>query len=216
MSVVGGEVSLLVGPNGSGKSTVLRAVSGLAQQFEGMVTLDGADIQRMAAWRRHRRGLCHVPQRASLFQELTVRENLSLAQAHGGVSSGTSLSPLIDRASSVFPAFPELVERKVATLSGGERQMVALSRLLVNDVRVALVDEPTQGLAEGAVTSLLNTLRSLARDWNLAVLLVEHRVLPALAVSDSAVVLRSGRVTWQGPAGTLASDGALLRAAYHL
>jgi branched-chain amino acid transport system ATP-binding protein len=195
--VAEGGVTALLGRNGVGKTTTLRAILGLAER-RGQVQLGGQDVTRLPTHKIVRRGLGYVPEDRDVFRGLSVDENLRLAERNGGA-----------RYDLVYDLFPELRQRGrqlAGTLSGGQQQMVAIARALLNDNRLLLVDEPTKGLAPFLVTEVANVLERV-RDAT-TVLLVEQNLGVVRRVARDAVVLDQGRVVHAGPAGELLQDRA--------
>jgi len=194
-------VTVLLGRNGVGKTTTLRAVLGLVPST-GQIELDGVSVVGAATHRRVRIGLGYVPEDRCVFGGLTVAENLRLAER--------TPTPDYD---TVFGLFPELARRarqRAGTLSGGQQQMLAIGRVLLNDNRLLLVDEPTKGLAPRVVTEVTEVLARVAE--RVPVLLVEQNLAVVRRLGRDAVVLAAGRVAWTGPAGELLADADLTRA----
>lgn len=206
LTVASGEVMTILGANGAGKSTTLLALSGLAERHAGTVRFDGKDLDRVRPAAVARLGIGHVPEDRSLFTRLTVGENLRL----GGRGSTEHL----DRVSSLFPALGKITDRQVGRLSGGEQQMVALARALMSGPRLLLVDELSLGLAPFVVKDLLRTLRRIADDDGVGVVLVEQHVTLAASIADRMMVLSRGRVTMSGPASDITKRADELHAAY--
>ena len=196
-----GGVTALLGRNGVGKTTTLRALMGLVPR-RGSVTLAGEETVRLAPHQVVRRGVGYVPEDREVFGGLTVAENLRLAERNG--------SP---RYELVYELFPELRTRggqRAGTLSGGQQQMVAIARALLNENAVLLVDEPTKGLAPLLVTEVA---AALERASELAtVLLVEQNLAVVERVAQQVVVLDAGRVVHAGPARELLGDRARIQA----
>jgi branched-chain amino acid transport system ATP-binding protein len=196
-----GGVTALLGRNGVGKTTTLRAMLGLASRTGGTVTLAGDDITRLPTHRIVCRGVGYVPEDRDVFAGLTVEENLRLAERDAE-----------PRRELVYDLFPELEARatqRAGTLSGGQQQMVAIARALLNDNRVLLIDEPTKGLAPllvGQVADALERAASLA-----TVLLVEQNLAVARKLAQRVIVLDGGRVVHAGPASELLVDEGLVR-----
>lgn len=192
---VGHGVTALLGRNGVGKTTTLRAVLGLTRR-RGAITLDGERIDALPTHAVVRRGIGYVPENREVFASLTVAENLSLAARSGRPDLGV-----------VHALFPELRDRArqpAGTLSGGQQQMVALARALLNDNTVLLVDEPTKGLAPRIVDEVVAALRVVAE--RTPVLLVEQDLAVVEALADRVVVVADGRVAHQGSAAALLAD----------
>ncbi|MEV6507653.1 ABC transporter ATP-binding protein [Streptomyces sp. NPDC051642] len=201
-----GEVTALLGPNGAGKTTLLMTLAGLLPRLGGSVTLGGREIRGGRAREVARRGLVLVPDDRSLFTQLTVRDNLTLARRR----RGSTLDQVLD----YFPALGKRLKVAAGLLSGGEQQMLALGRAMIQDPRVLLVDELSMGLAPVIVEELLPIVRRIAEDTGTAVVLVEQHVRLALDVADRAVVLVHGETVWSGSAARLAADPGLLERTY--
>jgi branched-chain amino acid transport system ATP-binding protein len=200
IKVTGGSITAMLGANGAGKTTFLRAVSGLVRPRSGRITVDGRDITGRAAEEIARRGVAHVPESGGVIVELTVAENLRLGglwrrdrRGNGG-GGGAAARRRIDTVYELFPLLAERRGRAAATLSGGERQMLALGRALVGRPRLLLVDEPSLGLAPRVVAQLMAVLRRLRDEHGLTVVLVEQNARSALSIADRAVVLNLGTV----------------------
>ncbi|MES9609376.1 ATP-binding cassette domain-containing protein [Actinomadura sp. NPDC000929] len=205
-----GSLTAVLGANGAGKTTLLRAVSGLLRPRSGHVELDGADITRTAVEEIVRLGVAHVPQSGGVITELTVQDNLRL----GGLWR-RDRAALARRVADMYALFPALAERRfraAATLSGGERQMLALARALTGAPRLLLVDEPSLGLAPRVVAQLMAVLRRLCDEDGRTVLLVEQNARSALSVADRAVVLDLGSVVADETASAIAADDRLRHA----
>ena len=210
LSVDEGSVTAVLGANGAGKTTLLRTISGLLRPRSGRVALDGADITRLRVEDIVRRGVAHVPQSGGVITELTVEDNLRLGGLWRRDRAG-----LGRRVGEMYELFPPLAERRArtaATLSGGERQMLALARALTGAPRLLLVDEPSLGLAPRVVAQLMAVLRRLCDEDGRTVLLVEQNARSALSVADRAVVLDLGAVVAAEDAAAIAADDRLRHA----
>jgi branched-chain amino acid transport system ATP-binding protein len=202
LTVAAGEIVTVIGANGAGKSTLLNAVMGALPLAGGTVRLDGADIGRLAIESRVARGLCLVPERRELFSTMSVEDNLAL----GGFRVGRGLAR--DTMARVYDCFPRLKERRrqiAGTMSGGERQMLAMGRALMSRPRLLMLDEPSLGLAPRIVAEIFRVIVDL-RASGVAVLLVEQNARAALATADRAHVMELGALTLSGPAAALARD----------
>jgi branched-chain amino acid transport system ATP-binding protein len=202
----------VVGANGAGKSTLVNALAGWSRgrpQLSGSVTLDGARVDDLAAHERARRGLLLVPEGKGVFNELTVEENLGLVQPPAHPANRHVFT--IEDIYTIFPRLNERRRHKGAALSGGERQMLAISRALRAAPRVLLLDEPSVGLAPRLVLELLLRIRGLV-DRGLPVLLVEQNVRAALEVVDQLYLLERGRVVAEGPATSMRDDPRIVEA----
>ncbi len=194
-SVPQGGVTALLGRNGVGKTTTLRALMGLVQP-RGRVTLDGDDVTKLPTHRIVQRGVGYVPEDRDIFAGLSVAENLRLAERDGS-----------SRYELVHELFPELKQRagqRAGTLSGGQQQMVAIARALLNDNRLLLIDEPTKGLAPFLVTEVANVLERVSATET--ILLVEQNLGVVQRLARDAVVLDQGRVVYTGSAQELLAD----------
>ena len=203
-----GQIVTIIGPNGAGKTTLLAAATGLLPS-SGRLLYDGVDLQKVDVEDRVELGFCLVPERRELFGEMSVADNLVLgAYAHRRAGADS-----LDRSSrEVFDRFPRLAERrlqKANTLSGGERQMLALGRALMSRPRLLLLDEPSLGLAPLMVREIFKIVGSL-RDLGVSILLVEQNARAALATADYGYVLETGEVTMSGRADELAIDPRLM------
>jgi branched-chain amino acid transport system ATP-binding protein len=205
-----GEMVAILGSNGAGKTTTLRTISGLERARTGTVTFGGVNITRMPAHAIVASGLCQVPEGRRIFGTLTVTENLNL----GGYVLRGQTQELRKRRQLVWETFPRLAERAsqlAGTLSGGEQQMLAIGRALMNQPKVLTLDEPSLGLSPLLARTILKIVRRFA-DEGVAVLVVEQNARQALAVADRAYVLETGRVALEGKASDLAADERVQRA----
>jgi branched-chain amino acid transport system ATP-binding protein len=201
------EIVTLIGPNGAGKSTLLKAIAGLIAREAGHVRLDGRDVTALAAHEVVAAGIGFVPQTGNVFTTLTVHENLTVG-AH--VVRG-SLTERLERAYGLFPPLAARRALRARTLSGGERQMLAIARALMTDPAVLMLDEPTAGLAPLVVDEVFRRLRRLAES-GIAVLMVEQNAKAALRISDRGYVLAEGRNRFAGPARELLDDPGVAEA----
>jgi branched-chain amino acid transport system ATP-binding protein len=209
-----GEVVGVVGANGAGKSTLVNAMAGWSRgspRVTGNVALDGRDIGRLPAHDRARAGLLLVPEGKLVFAQMTVDENLSPpVRAEGGEGRGRRRYTRDE----VFALFPRLAERRThlgSQLSGGERQMLGIGRALMLGPRALMLDEPSIGLAPRLVSTVLETLRTLAAT-GLSILLVEQNVRAAIEVVDRLVLLERGQVIAEGTAAEMRDDERIARA----
>jgi branched-chain amino acid transport system ATP-binding protein len=205
LSVASGEVVAVLGPNGAGKTTILRTISGFLPLLGGTISV-GGETCAGGPRRMSRAGVVLVPDSRALFSSLTAMENLRLAARSGG--------PSVDDALDLFPGLAQRTGLKAGMLSGGEQQMLALARALVQRPKVLLIDEMSMGLAPVAVESLMPIVRRVADETGAAVVLVEQHVHLALEVADSVVVMVHGRVALHGEAAEIRADAELLEAAY--
>jgi len=198
-----GEVVALLGPNGAGKTTTLRSVLGLTPARNGRVRFDGRDITRKPTHAIAKSGIGWVPDDRRIFPTLTVARNLDIAKKNTRFR-GWSYKECFE----IFSALEYLMDRECENLSGGEMQMVAISRALVGAPGLVLFDEPSQGLAPKIVQDVMKTIGRLKSE-GIAVLLVEQNVATALEIADRAYVIDHGVVVHHGPASRLAADEAL-------
>lgn len=190
-----GQIVSVIGPNGAGKTTLLAAAIGLLPS-RGRVLLDGEDIGSLGVEDRVERGLSLVPEQRELFGAMSVADNLCL----GAYARRLSRRQLVQRLDEVYARFPRLSERRwqrADTLSGGERQMLALGRALMASPRLLMLDEPSLGLAPLIVQDILGSVCSL-RDDGVSILLIEQNALAALEVSNYGYVFESGEIALQG------------------
>ena len=207
IKVKAGELVSITGANGAGKSSMLNAISGIRAVASGKIVFAGEDITGLPAHQIVRKGLVQVPEGRQLFATLTVRENLLTGRYS---NSGFLLDNVIPE--SLIQRFPVLGERLdslSSSLSGGQAQMLALARGLMNHPELLLLDEPTLGLAPIAVTEVFDLIAEL-RDQGLSILVVEQNVRQALEISDYAYVLESGRIVLEGKGGELLNNSRLV------
>jgi branched-chain amino acid transport system ATP-binding protein len=210
MTVEPATITAVLGANGAGKTTLLRTVNGLVRPRSGRINYEGRDLLRTHVDDVVRMGIAHVPEGRGVITELTVDENLRLGALWRG-----NRAELQRSLADMYELFPPLAERRskpADTLSGGERQMLAIARALMSRPRLLLLDEPSLGLAPRITAQIMATLRQLRDEQSLTVVLVEQNARSALSVSDQAIVLNLGRVVVSGPAGDLAADEKLRHA----
>lgn len=203
-SVNEGQISSIIGPNGAGKTTLLTSIMGLLAPVAGAVRFDGIDLARLDVETRLEMGLCLVPEQRELFGDMTVLDNLTLGGFVRRLSS-TQLKSRLDEAYGRFPRLAERRNQRADTLSGGERQMLALGRALMSRPRLLMLDEPSLGLAPLIVQEILAEIGQL-RSTGMSVLLVEQNARAALKVSETGYVLEGGCITLAGPADVLVND----------
>jgi len=186
-----GKVVAVVGPNGAGKSTLLKAVLGIARLMQGKVMLNDRDVTRLPLPQLARAGIGYVPQLDDVFEALRVRENLEMG---GYLFSHKERELRMEKALEVFPQLKSKLNRYVDTLSGGERKMTAIARVLMLDPTVLLLDEPTAGLSPELSRVVLQEQVRMLGDHGKSVLLVEQKAVAALGVADWAYMMVRGRV----------------------
>ena len=203
LDVAAGEVVALLGPNGAGKTTTLRSILGLSAVRRGSVYFDGTDVTRLPTYEIARRGIGWVPDDRRIFPTLTVERNLSIAKKRTRWRAWSEKECF-----EIFTALEHLRHRECENLSGGEMQMVSLSRALLGSPGLVLLDEPSQGLAPRMVQQVIAVIKKL-QTAGIAVLLVEQNALTALAVAERVYVMDKGRVVYRGPAPGLLKDTSL-------
>jgi branched-chain amino acid transport system ATP-binding protein len=195
------EIVTLIGPNGAGKSTLLKAIGGLLAARQGRIRFAGRDITGLRASSVVKQGISYVPQTQNVFPSLTVLENLEMG-------AYLARAPIRAALESVFERFPTLRSRgsqRAGSLSGGERQMVAIGMALMLEPRLLILDEPSAGLAPGVVQGLFEKIRAV-NQVGVAILMVEQNAREALGFSDRGYLLVSGRNRLDGPGPRLAAD----------
>jgi len=202
-----GTITAVLGANGAGKTTLLRTINGLLRPRSGSVRVAGQEISRLAVEDVVRLGVAHVPEGRGVITELTVAENLRL----GGLwrRDPADLRAAMREVYALFEPLGQRREQPAATLSGGERQMLALGRALVSRPRLLMLDEPSLGLASRITIELMAVVRRLRADLGMTVLLVEQNARSALSIADRAVVLNVGRVVADETAAVLATNDTL-------
>ena len=203
-----GEIVTLIGANGAGKSTTLNTISGLLKPKTGSVTFDGRVISGMSANKIVPLGMALCPEGRRIFQHMTVRENLEM----GGYSRPKN--EIEDSIEEVFQRFPRLKERRkqiAGTLSGGEQQMMAMSRALMSHPKLMMLDEPSMGLAPILVDQIFDIIKELHKAGT-TILLVEQNARKALQIADRAYVLETGNITLSGTGAELAKSDEVRKA----
>jgi branched-chain amino acid transport system ATP-binding protein len=206
LTVAAGEMVAVIGPNGAGKSTLLKAIAGLLSLKSGAILLDGASIEHLSPGERARRGIAFVPQEANVFPSMTIRENLEM----GGLIERASIRARID---TLFEQFPMLATKRrsaARTLSGGQRQILAMAMALMVAPRLLLLDEPSAGLSPAAAEILFDTIVDIHRGGT-SIVMVEQNAREALMIADRGVVLVDGRAVRDGPARAMAEDPEVRR-----
>jgi branched-chain amino acid transport system ATP-binding protein len=212
LSVKPGEIVTLIGANGAGKSTILNTISGLVPSRRGEIIFQSERLNGLPPEVVVRLGICQVPEGRQIFQPLTVLENLELgAYLRYGKRDKSHIQQDFDVIFSLFPILAERKQQVSGTLSGGEQQMLAISRALMSRPKLLLLDEPSMGLAPRVVADIFRTISRL-RDDGLTILIVEQNARTVLKVADRGYVLETGRVILQGTASELLEDHDVKRA----
>jgi branched-chain amino acid transport system ATP-binding protein len=204
-----GEIVTLIGSNGAGKSTTLRTISGLIKPKSGEITFNGKRIDGVPGHEIVGMGICHSPEGRRIFPRMTVKENLELGAFLRNNKSEVAAD--MDRVLDLFPRLKERIKQTAGTMSGGEQQMLAVSRALMGDPKLLLLDEPSMGLAPVLVELIFDTIVKI-RKQGITILLIEQNATAALEVADRAYVLESGKVKMSGSAAELRSDDKVTKA----
>jgi branched-chain amino acid transport system ATP-binding protein len=202
-----GQIVTVIGPNGAGKTTLLAAAAGLMPS-RGRITYDGIDITALDTEERVERGFCLVPEKRELFGDMPVADNLLLG-AYVHHRNGAQVKQSFEEVYGRFPRLKERRAQKANTLSGGERQMLALGRALMAKPRLLLLDEPSLGLAPLIVREIFRIVASL-REAGVSILLVEQNARAALETADYGYVLETGEITLHAPTAQLAHDPRMI------
>jgi branched-chain amino acid transport system ATP-binding protein len=197
-----GQLTTILGANGAGKTTTLRTIVHWLKPWKGRVLLDGSDVTHMSVHTKAKRGLVLVPEGRQLFGDMTVHENLEMGAYPP--RSRKNMGKNLDRVYALFPRLKERSNQRAGTLSGGEQQMLAVGRGLMQDPKVMMIDELSLGLSPLLAQQLFLTLKKL-KEEGLTIVLVEQNVHLALALADYAYVMAEGRVRLEGPANQVAN-----------
>jgi branched-chain amino acid transport system ATP-binding protein len=211
IAVPTGKMAAIIGSNGAGKSTLLRTLSGLNKPTSGAMNWMGESINGVKAENLVRRGISHVSEGKSVVPELTVKENLLLGALWRKDAREAKQS--LEEVTAIFPRLGERIEQRSDTLSGGERQMLAIGRAIMAKPKLLLLDEPSLGLAPLVIEQIFQSIRDLTNSMRLTVLLVEQNAMGALKIADLGIVLNLGKVVAVDNAQALIADPAV-RAAY--
>lgn len=204
-----GEVIALIGANGAGKTTTLHTLTGLLHAKSGSITFDGKELTKTPAHKIVEMGIAHVPEGRRIFQNLTVLDNLKL-----GAFTRKDKAGIAKDIEEVYELFPRLAERKTqiaGTLSGGEQQMLAMGRALMSKPKIVVMDEPSMGLSPLLVSKIFDIIEMI-RERGTTVLLVEQNAKKALAISDRAYVLETGKIVLSGDAHELMNNDSVKKA----
>ena len=209
LDVPDGKIVTLLGANGAGKSTTLRAICGLVQPREGRISLEGKDIAALQSFQRVQAGIAMVPEGRRTFTNLTVLENLLMGAYIR--DDEADINRDMERVFGLFPRLKDRLRQTASTLSGGEQQMLAVSRALMSNPKLLLMDEPSLGLAPNLVTDLFDTINQIHTD-GMTILLVEQNARAALRIADYGYVLETGAVALQGSRDELLRNDGIRKA----
>jgi neutral amino acid transport system ATP-binding protein len=199
--ILPGELIAVIGPNGAGKSTLAKTIFGLLSPRRGRITFKGENIAGLKSNQIVQRGMCYVPQIVNVFPSLTVEENLEM----GAFIRSIALAPLKDKIFATFPGLANRRRQRAGTLSGGERQMLAMGKALMLEPNLLLLDEPSAALSPVLVNSVFEQIQQINRGGT-AIVLVEQNARKALAMADRGYVLDTGRDRFSGPGPELLND----------
>jgi ABC-type branched-subunit amino acid transport system ATPase component len=205
LQVKQGQIVVIIGPNGAGKSTVLKSLFGLATIRAGKVLFQGSDITRLAAEQLVRRGICFVPQTNNVFPSLSVQENLEM----GAFTRQDNYASQLERVYELFPPLKEKRRQAAGSLSGGQRQMVAMGRALMVEPQLLLLDEPTAGLSPLFIEQTFALLRDINR-LGISILMVEQNAKQALSMADWGYVLSTGENRFEDTGPNLLTNPEVL------
>ncbi|MEY4959293.1 MAG: ABC transporter ATP-binding protein [Streptomycetaceae bacterium] len=204
-----GEIVTLIGSNGAGKSTTLRTISGLLKPKSGEILFEGNRIDGKEGHEVVKLGLCQSPEGRRIFPRMTVSENLDLGAFLRTDKDAVAADR--ERVLNLFPRLRERISQRAGTMSGGEQQMLAVSRAMMGAPKLLMLDEPSMGLAPVLVDMIFETITKI-RDQGITILLIEQNAAAALDVADRAYVLESGTIKMSGKASDLAKDPAVTKA----
>ena len=207
-----GEIITLIGSNGAGKTTSLHAISGLVHKAGGSVQFKGTDISRMAPDKIVKMGMCNVPEGRKIFPALSVYENLIAGSLGNPKLSKNRIQELLEEQYKLFPRLKERLTQAGGSLSGGEQQMLAISRGLMMDPDIVMLDEPSLGLAPIIVEGIFDLILQI-RDMGKTILLIEQNASMALSIADRGYVLETGKIIMEGKGKDLLTDPRV-KAAY--
>jgi len=202
------EIVGIVGPNGSGKTTLLSSIFGLTDVFSGSIVFDGKELVGMSPHKITETGLAYLMQMHNIFPTLTVRENLEIAAKS---STKEEVEKDVAEVLGIFPAIKPFLSRKAGTLSGGERQMLALSMTLIRKPGLILLDEPTTGLAPLYASKIIDKVEEINKEFGVGIVLVEQNIMKVIKILKKIYLLVGGRVIFEGAPTDLLKEKDLLR-----
>lgn len=201
LEVGDGELVAVLGRNGAGKTTLLRSITGVNPPSAGRIELGGADITRLKSHRRIHLGISYVPQGRLVIPDISVEENIQVALL--GVGRNWKVPDIVF---DYFPALKDIADRKAGVLSGGQQQQLAIARALVQEPKLLLLDEPTEGLQPSVVEEIQQIIKRIQKDRNCAVLLIEQRLEFVRDITQRFAILDTGRIVAQGGIGQLTDE----------
>ena len=202
LEIADGELVAVLGRNGAGKTTLLRSITGETPPLGGSIQLDGTDITRLKAHRRTHLGISYVPQGRQIIPDITVEENILVAL----LGKGQKANKIPDLVFDYFPALTNLIKRKGGVLSGGQQQQLAIARALVQEPKLLLLDEPTEGLQPSVVEEIDVLLKRIPKERNCAILLVEQNLDFVRDVTRRFAILDTGRIVAEGDVSVLSDE----------
>jgi urea transport system ATP-binding protein len=203
LAVGDGELVAVLGRNGAGKTTLLRSITGVNPPSTGRIELSGTDITQMRSHRRNHLGISYVPQGRQIIPDISVAENIQVAMLGKGIRNGRKIPEFV---LDYFPALRDIAGRKGGVLSGGQQQQLAIARALVQEPKLLLMDEPTEGLQPSVVEEIQQIIKRVIRERKCSVLLVEQRLEFVRDITQRFAILDTGRIVAEGSAGDLTDD----------
>lgn len=193
LSIKPGEIVTLIGPNGAGKSTLLKVIAGILKPAAGNVIYNGININRFSTDRRAREGIGYLMQGGQVFNRLNVQENLEI----GGLNiAGYGLKKQMQRVLNLFPELKEVLKQRAGLMSGGQREMLAIGMVLMQDVKILLLDEPSAGLSPNLVANLIIRINQLVKIFGITILLVEQNLREAKKLNPHFYIIQNGSIVY--------------------
>jgi branched-chain amino acid transport system ATP-binding protein len=199
-----GEMVFLIGPNGAGKTTLIKSIVGIAKIFNGEILFNGKNITRIGLNKIIKEGIGYVPQLDNVFTDLTVKENLEIGAYI--LKNNKKIEYSLNNIFKIFPELNILKNRKVGTLSGGERQILALARAMIIEPKLLILDEPTANLAPKIIKSFYEKIKELNKEYNVSFLIIEQNVRKALEIASRIYVLISGKCVHEAEKGEIKEE----------
>lgn len=212
INVAGGEIVSLIGPNGAGKSTLLKVIAGLLLPRKGKVIFNEQEITALSPDKRAKKGIGYFMQGGEIFQNLTVVENLEMG---GFVVNNGSLAQKLEEVFQIFPILKDIQDKRAGLLSGGQRHLLAIGIILINNPRLLLLDEPSAGLAPGLVTTILEKVKEINQTMGTSIVLVEQNIKEALRISNRIYIMKEGRIVEEGIPQKIMEERRIEAAFFH-